>query len=150
VRPVFLIISLVSLISCFNQGDCLINSTNLVKIGLRKRLDYTTKQAIFLKVAAVTESDTIDFPLLENVSLESLSLPLDPKNLVTSYHFLTSDSLTFQLTLAYTQSTKIISPDCGAFIYYNDLSVAGTNFDSTRVVKHQLLISVARNLEVFF
>jgi Family of unknown function (DUF6452) len=150
VRPVFLIFSLVLLVSCFNQGDCLITSTNLIKISFQKKLDGTTKLTTFLHVQAVTDNVTFDFPTLENTPVQLIALPLDPDNTTTTFVFQTSDSLTYRMTVGYNQYTKIISTDCGAFLFFKDLSVTGTTFDSTKVINRQLLKSVANNLEVYF
>ena len=149
-RPFFLIISLVFLISCFNKGDCLITSTNVVKIALQKKLVGVSRITKFLKVQETHDLDTVDITTFENTELTLLQLPLNPNRDSTSFVFLTSDLLPFHLTLAYNTYTRVISTDCGAFLYYKDLSVKDSNFDSTRVIYPQLFKSVNKNLEVFF
>ena len=149
-RPVFLIFSLVCLVSCFNQGDCLITSTNFVKVAIKKKLDGTSKPTTFLKVQEVHDTVTLDFLSLERTALAAVPLPLNPNAIETTFIFLTSDSLTFHLTLSYSHYSRIVSTDCGVFIYYKDLKVKDTDFDSTRIVNSQLLKSVTTNLEVFY
>src|SRR5258708_31515376 len=95
VRRLFLVFPLVLLSSCFNQGDCLVTSTSVVKIGLRKKLDGSAKVTSFLSVKEVFENDTLTFPVLQNVPLELIALPVDPNHLSTTFEFITSDSLKF-------------------------------------------------------
>ena len=144
-----MIFSFVFLTSCFDKGDCLITSTNLVKITLQKKQDGSPKTVIFLKVQEMYNLDTVDF-VPDTIGVTTLQLPLNPNLQETSFFFLTKDSLPYHLTLGYNTYTRIISADCGAYLYYNKLSVKDTNFDSTKVVFPQLLNSVNKNLEVFF
>lgn len=144
-----MIFSFVFLTSCFDKGDCLITSTNLVKITLQKKQDGSPKTVIFLKVQEMHNLDTVDF-VPDTIGVTTLQLPLNPNLQETSFFFLTKDSLPYHLTLGYNTYTRIISADCGAYLYYNKLSVKDTNFDSTKVIFPQLLNSVNKNLEVFF
>ena len=149
-RPFFLIFLLVFLISCFNKGDCVITSTSVVKIALQKKQDGASKRTTFLKVQETHDLDTVDIAGFENIEVTSLELPLNPSRDSTSFVFFTKDSLSFHLTLGYTTYSRVITAECGAFLYYKDLSVKDSNFDSTRVTDSKLLISVKKNLEVFF
>ena len=149
-RTFLLIFSLVFLVSCFNNGDCVITSTNKVKIALQKIQDGASKRTTFLKVQETHDLDTLDIGILENIEMTSFELPLNPGRDSTSFLFFTKDSLSFHLTLGYATYTRVIAADCGAFLFFRNLSVKDSNFDSTRVTNPQLLISVNKNLEVFF
>jgi hypothetical protein len=148
VRPVILIFFVFFFVSCFNQGDCLITSTSLVKISLVSKIDGKPRSATFTKVE--NTDDKIDFVVDTAITVTSLQLPLNPNRLQVSYLFVTSDSVTYNLSLNYTTYTRIIAPDCGAFLYYQDLSVEETNFDRVKIITPQLFKSVTTNLEIFF
>jgi hypothetical protein len=146
VKQVSLIFLLLLLGSCFNEGDCLITSTNLVKIDLLSKVDGSSRLTTFLQV----RTDSLEFVAHGDTTVVSLQLPLNPDKLEESFTFLTSDSLTFHLDLKYNTFTRIISSDCGAFLYYDGLSIKETDFNNTKVITTQLLTSVGTNLEVYF
>ncbi len=147
-KAVFLILLVFLFNSCFNQGDCLITSTNLIKINLRSKDDGKSKSATFLQVREVT--DLIEFPAYELIGISALQLPMNPKRLDATFVFLTSDSVVYHLNLTYSTFSRVVSPDCGAFLYYKDLSVTETDFDRTKIINPQLFKSVTTNLEIFF
>jgi hypothetical protein len=143
---------MVFMASCFNQGDCTITSTNLVKVTFQKKLDGTVKSTVFLTVKTIHESDTLLLTSQDPanpIPVTEMSLPMNPKYDSTIFLLERSDQRLFRLTLSYTTYSKVIATDCGAFLYYQDLKVKSTNFDSTRVVNTQLLTSVGKNLQIF-
>jgi hypothetical protein len=133
--------------SCFDQNDCLITSTNLVQLEL-DNLSGTTLPTTFMLVEKGDSSG--HFSGYENIELTSLALPLDPTKTQSSFKFVTSDTVAYHLTLGYTTFTRVISTDCGAFLYFRDLKVIETDFDSTRVTAPELFIGVEPNLKIFF
>jgi hypothetical protein len=135
--------------SCFDQGDCLITSTNIVMIDL-ETLAGVPRETTFLRV--LRADSTVHFPDYENTfsPITTLALPLDPDKNQSSFNFYTSDSVEYHLTLGYSTYSRVISTDCGAFLYFTDLSVVKSTFDSTRVTSPQLLLGVTENLKVFF
>jgi len=149
VRLVLLIFLAVFIVSCFNPGDCVITATNLVKVILLNT-DGAARKTTFLKI--VTVEDGHDFLGDSTVTGTSLRLPLHPDRLQTTFQFLTSDSISYTLQMKYTTFTRIIGADCGAFLYYENLSVDSTqtNFEKTRIINHQLFTSVPTNLELYF
>lgn len=136
--------------SCFSQGDCIIVSTNVMKVGLQKKLDGKPKLTTFIRIQEIDEGGVLDLDTLEGRELSVLPLPLNPNYTESTFVFVTSDLLTYHLSLHYTHFTRIIATDCGAFTYYENLSVVQTDFDSTRLVNPQLYKSVPTNLQVFF
>ena len=143
---------LVLMASCFNQGDCVVNSTNQVKILLLKKLDGTPKQTVFLTIKSIHATDTLllfSQDAANPTPITALSLPLNPNYDSTTFLLERSDEKSFGLTLGYSTYTKLISTDCGAFLYYKNLKVKQTDFDSTRVVNSQLLVNVSKNLQIY-
>jgi hypothetical protein len=133
--------------SCFDQNDCLITSTNLVQISL----NTVTGIPMLVTFLRVLKGDsTGHFPLYEKYPLDFLALPLNPDSTQTTFRFMTSDTVYYRLTLGYSTYSRVIATDCGAFLYYDNLTVLKTNFDSTLVISPQLLTSVTSNLKIFF
>jgi hypothetical protein len=147
VRAVFWILSLLFLASCFNEGDCLITSTNLVKVDLFERTNGTSQPLKFIRVHQLED----DLELLaSDTTVSTFQLPLSPDRLESSFEFMTFDSVTYLLSLRYTKFTRVIAADCGAFQYYQDLKVDSTTFDHVKVTSPQLFTSVKSNLQVYF
>jgi hypothetical protein len=109
-------------------------------------------------------NQVVEFGYWEGPSISSLQLPLDPERDTSYYSFLTqNDSVRYKLAVRYTTYSRVISTDCGAFLYFNNLAVIKssanclktgvgcyTTFDSTRVVQAQLFQSVTTNIRLFF
>jgi hypothetical protein len=147
VRPVFLMFLVFFFAACFNQGDCIITSSSLARISLFSKKDGKARPTKFTSV--VETNDQLEFVVGADTTVSSLQLPLHPDRLQVSYVLVTPDS-TYNLTLSYTTYTRIIATDCGAFLYYQDLSVDSTNFDRYKIIQPQLFKSVTTNLEIFF
>jgi hypothetical protein len=52
------------------------------------------------------------------------------------------------LVLGYTNQSIVLSPDCGAALFQDNLEVKYSTFDSVRIVSRQLLTSVKVNIEI--
>ena len=137
--------------SCFNQGDCLITASPYTKIDFYQKKDKTPKIITFSYVevfgAGTAYQDSV---------VSSLLLPVDPNGDTTRFVLHYEDKSDF-ITVKYSSITRIISPECGAFVYYKDLEIVKTSFDETliRLTNNQLLKDAvnnkyATNLQVFF
>jgi Family of unknown function (DUF6452) len=159
VKPFFAIILTFLLFNaCFDQNDCLVTSTNLVKIelatiaGVNQNVRFVTVRQDSVD-SAHTRTRHIDFVYYQNYPLGSLELPLDPEHDTTYFSFETADKTIYKLAFRYSTFSRVISNDCGAYLYYKDLSVIKTDvhpFDSTVVVEPQLFKSVITNVKVLF
>ena len=148
VKQFFLIFFIFLVSSCFNDNDCLKTATNYVKIDL-KTLTGAARTTTFTSVR--TADSTLIFPDYQATNpVTSLVLPIDQTGTERSFILDTTDSSSYRLTLGYTSFTRVISADCGAYLYFKDLKVVDTNFDSTRVTNPQLFTGVKQNIKIFF
>jgi len=146
-----LIFFLVFCTSCFNQGDCLITSTNLVKIDLLNPADGTARQTKFLQIVEL--EDGLSFLNGDStLTTTFLHLPLSPNRTQATFQFLTSDSVTYHLSLQYTTFTRVVGVECGAYLYYEKLAIdtVNTDFAHTKLIEPKLLTSVKTNLQLSF
>ena len=135
------------LASCFDSGDCLFTSTNVVKVDLKDfTAPRTTKTVIFSSihipdVGVIYEKDT----------LTSAYLLVDPRATETKFVF-QYNQRTDTLVLGYTNQTVVLSTDCGSFNYQNNLEIKYNTFGDERVIlkNQRLLTSVAVNVEILF
>jgi hypothetical protein len=131
------------LTGCLNEPDCIITSTNLVKINFKKD-SKTTRPIVVTKinVSGVTK----DFYTGETVS--SVQLPVNPDADESTFTFV-FEGRTETLQLSYTKTTKVISLDCGAFTNYGDLAISESTFELYKITNNQLLINATTNLDIF-
>jgi antitoxin component YwqK of YwqJK toxin-antitoxin module len=141
------IVQIVSLIflftGCLNEPDCIITSTNLVKINFKKD-SKTQRQILFTKINV--SGSTKDFYAGENVSYVELPVKPDDTEATFTFYF---EGRTETMLLTYTRKSEVISASCGAFTNYSDLTMTETSFDLYNIINNQLLINAPGNLEVF-
>jgi len=136
-----LLITLAS--SCYEVPDCLINNTNLMKVALKSKTDGSAISVAFSSIYIVN----LNAIAYENQEAGNLQLPVDPNSTETTFIF-NYASGTDTLVVKYRNETRLINPDCGAFLYQKDLDVAETDFYEVRVINNILLKDVTTNLEI--
>lgn len=138
------IISLIFLLTgCLDEQDCIITSTNLVKINFKT--DSKTARVIsFTKINV--SGLTRDF--YAGASVSSVQLPVSPDDNEATFTF-EFEGRTETIHLTYSRQAVVISPSCGAFTNYSGLSVPESSFELFTITNKQLLINAASNLEVF-
>ncbi len=128
---------------CLNDQDCLITSTNLVKIQF-KSLKNKNKN---IKLDSVEVSGLGYFyPTADSTS--NLALPVSPEMNDATFIFYYYNTAPV-ITVGYSTQAEVISAKCGAFTNYIDLRVNATTFDSLSVINDQLRINQNVNLEIF-
>ncbi len=134
--------------SCFEQTDCLINNTNILKISLKGLTLGKDTTVTFISIH-VLKAETI---LYTNKELKTLEVPLLTTDSTTTVVFnytektkLVSDTL----VVGYRNELRVISIDCGAFLYQHDINIPKTTFEKTKVTSSVLLTTATKNLEIF-
>lgn len=146
--------TLVLLLSaCLDKPDCLVSSTNNVKMNLQK-LKKDTLNNIILSSISVSGTQYLfykgDTVFHKGDTIASLTLPVNPLSAETTFNFYFGaniDSVN-TLTVTYTQENLIIGPECGAYVYYQNLEVSSTTFTNVNVKNSQLTTSATTNLEI--
>lgn len=129
--------------SCLNEPDCVITSSNEVKISFEK-LTSDSARIIVLDSILVSGTDTV-FYVRDTVS--SVILPVNPGVSTTVYKFYYDSSLN-TLILTYTRQTRVISPACGAFIHFFNLGIRASTFPDAEVINPELSTSSATNVTI--
>jgi len=138
------ILSLIFLLTgCLNEPDCVITSTNLVKINFKKD-SKTSREITFTRINV--SGLTKDFYAQEKVT--SVQLPVNPDETEATFTFYFEDR-TETMQLTYTRKSEVISVTCGAYTNYAGLTVTESSFELFNVTNTQLLINATSNIEVF-
>ena len=129
--------------SCLDEPDCISTASNKVQIAL-KRLDVDSARIVIFDSIQVYSTDSVFY---KSDTVTVLSLPVNPGITETTFLFyyeLKMDSL----VLSYTRETKMVSPKCGAFNYFQELGVVSTSFSQVTVDNTQLSTGGSTNLTI--
>jgi 3D (Asp-Asp-Asp) domain-containing protein len=150
----YLPIGLLAVLSfgCFDQGDCLITATNLMQVKLLTKTDRKENK---IKFNSVTVSGSTSI-LYKDQETGTLLLPVNPGQGSTTFT-LNYGTTVSVITVTYSEETRVIAVDCGAFTYYKDLKISSTDFEegNIKLVNTLLLHDVstqayANNVEIYF
>jgi len=129
--------------SCLSEPDCIITSSNLVKIYFK--IDSKTAREITFDKINVSGLEK-DFYAGQKVS--SVQLPVDPTGTQSTFTFY-FEGRTETILLNYTKKSEVISASCGAFTNYSDLTVGQSSFELYTITNTQLSINAPSNLNIF-
>ena len=133
---------------CYEQTDCLINNTNILKIAFKGKTLGKDTTVTFISIRELkTPGD-----LYTNALVGSAGIPLQIKDSITTVIFDYKEKSKFvsdTLVVSYKNQTRVIATNCGAYLYHLDLAVPKTNFEKVRVTSNVLLTTVTKNLEIF-
>jgi hypothetical protein len=133
---------------CYEQTDCLIDNTNILKIAFKGKTLGKDTTVTFISVRELKTSGD----LYTNAVVSAVEIPLQIRDSVTIIVFdyvEKTKSVSDTLTVSYLNQTRVIATDCGAYLYHLDVAVPKTNFEKVRVTSSVLLTTVTRNLEIF-
>lgn len=128
---------------CLNEPDCIITSTNLVKIYFKKD-SKTSREITFTKINV--SGLTKDFYAGQKTSY--VELPVNPEDIESSFTF-SFEGRVETVHLTYTKQSQVISASCGAFTNYSNLSVSETSFELYKITNNLLLLDATSNLEIY-
>lgn len=128
---------------CLNQPDCTPTNTNEVKIAFK----LTEKTALEITFDEITVSG-LDKKFYVGGKVSSVILPVNPEIPETTITF-KFEGRTETMKLSYNMVSRVISKDCGAFLYQENLKVEESSFPRFDVVNNKLLTNAQVNINVF-
>lgn len=130
--------------SCYDQGDCILTSSNLVRIDFYDSKATANAKNITYDSALVLPTNYLFFydSTRAPASVSAILLPVDPTESETTF-IMFYDKKVDTLVFSYTTQSKVLAPDCGTFSYQNDLTIVKSTFpkDSAVVVNRQLRLN---------
>jgi hypothetical protein len=155
-KYILLIFVSVLVLSCFNEGDCLITATNVLHIQFKKRSNSDT---LNVTLASIVIDKVVIPPPAKGTEI---LLPLNKQSDSTLLVFNRANTGTLDsILVGYVRQAKVISKECGAYTYFQNLTVLKTkNLDSgqVKVLNNNLLkdptssaiTAYAVNLQIFY
>lgn len=137
-RVVLLFIIGACVAGCFSEGDCLISATNYMHIQFKKKTNTALDSAVAMTSIAVSGTDSI-FVFKNDTTFHEILIPVDIHNVSTTFVFarqsLTDASVTAMDTLqvGYIPQSKIISKNCGAYTFYQNLKILKTSLSASQI-----------------
>lgn len=130
--------------SCLSEPDCILTASSDVRIVLQ--VAGTADSARFVKFDSIGVSGT-NFVFYTGDSVSSVVIPINTGDYQTTFRFYYESEID-SIVVSYTRNTRVISPSCGAFNYYQDLAVVLHTFPTVTLLQSQLSTSHAPNLSV--
>ena len=133
---------------CYEQTDCLINNTNILKIAFKGKTLGKDTTMTFISIRELKTTGN----LYTNAVVSAVQIPLQIRDSITTVVFNYTEKSKFvsdTLVVSYRNQTRVIATDCGAYLYHLDVAVPKTNFEKVRVTSSVLLTTVTKNLEIF-
>ncbi|MFM7855443.1 MAG: DUF6452 family protein [Flammeovirgaceae bacterium] len=120
------------------------------KTNTRSVVDTT----VSFQSISVSDIDTV---YRKNISASSLTLPINPNKNSVTYTFVrngrqpTSPKVMEKITFTYSNETRIISAQCGAFVYFLNLEISDSSYGTSqyKILNDRLLKSTS-NVQIFF
>lgn len=129
--------------ACLDEPDCIVTASNEVKISFEK-ITSDSARAVEFNSILVSGTDSVFY---EADSVTSVIIPVNPIAFETTFRFFYESAID-TLVVSYTRQTRVISPDCGAFNYFQDLEVVFSSFPEAKVINPQLSNSSAINVTI--
>jgi hypothetical protein len=159
----FLLISAVAAAStcCFTQPDCIVTASMEIKIDFKqikinRQTNVRTVVDTLVSFRSISISD-IDTAYRKNAVASSLTLPINPNKSSMTYTFVrngrqpTSPTVTETITFTYNNETRIISAQCGAFVYFLNLDISDSSYGASQYkVLNDRLLKGTSNVQIFF
>ena len=116
-------------VGCFSEGDCLITATNQIHLQLKKRTNSAKDTLVTFNSISISGGGTSAVPVTVHEFLLPLNIHSDSTLLVFNRANANSPD---SILLGYTRQSKIITKECGAYTYFQNLKVLRTNLDSAQ------------------
>ncbi|PGH39782.1 MAG: hypothetical protein CRN43_07005 [Candidatus Nephrothrix sp. EaCA] len=143
--------------ACLNDPDCLVATTNLASFNFKKA-DGKTADTLWIdsiRVSGYKTQFTINDQDAARRNVTGVRLPVYPGDAQTTYTYYykkkkDKTQQTAVLTFSYYKNIKVISKKCGAFVFYENLSLVKTTAGPVKIVQPQLNTTVTSNAEIVF
>jgi len=131
--------------SCFEQGDCQNQTSNLIKVSFFSSSDLKSKK---LQLDSVLITG-LDGKFIEDKELDGLVLPLNPLSSETEV-ILYQPGTVSVLRIGYQARTTVLDPACGATDLFNLKNISGEGFSSATIIEDLVTINLTNNVSVYF
>jgi hypothetical protein len=134
------------LFSCLEKPECISFDTNLVAVAFFRFEEGEEKKVLLSEIIDVSSSISYEAP---KDSVTNLRLPLRPDDTETVYRLVANKQID-TISFVYATRINLISPECGAYLNFDDLTVQTHTFDSVRVTNTSIRTNISSNVEIHY
>jgi hypothetical protein len=136
--------------SCLSDPDCVVTATSKVNIDFLKvtpdSVRTSVQDTVVLDSILVSGTDSV-FYVADTVS--SIQLPIHVGAYETTFFFY-RQSKQDSIKVTYTRNTRVISPACGGFNYFQDLALVLSTVTEAKVTDPELSTTSSSNVTIKF
>jgi hypothetical protein len=141
------VIGLGLILSCGDIPTCVDGETSLVKINFVD-VDGAAKNIFITKLKAINNEN--GFPEYDGDTLSSISLPLNPGALTTTFIFEQTSGTIDTIGLSYSVVASLISPECGLDATFSDMDTTFATFEKLIILDLNIHEDIITNFEITF
>ena len=136
-KIVLFLLLIATVLSCEKDDICINATTPNLIIRFYDNTDKTVLKSVPTLYVWATDKDSIR----ENVSVDSLVIPLNTLQDISNYNF-SSNSIVDEVTINYTRSDEFVSRSCGYKTIFDNLSITTT---SNWILDSEIINSTVNN-----
>ena len=130
---------------CGDIPTCVDTETNLVKMQFLAT-DGSAKDIYLAKLSAIGNED--GFPEIDNDTLNSLDLSLNPGALTTTFILEQTSGTIDTIGLSYSVVARLISPECGLDATFDDMDTTFTTYNKLEILDRRIHEDIITNIEI--
>jgi hypothetical protein len=123
--------------SCFDQGDCIFTSTNLIRIDFANVNKKSEPFAVVID--SILIPGKVTFKADTAIAASTYVVSIDPNDTRTEFVFYRQNQVD-RLVLTYTTQSQVLGLDCGTYQFKNDLTIESTTFSNVTITNPKLRI----------
>ena len=136
-KIVLFLLFITTILSCEKDDICIDATTPKLIIRFYDNTNKTVLKSVPSLYVWATDKDSIK----ENVSVDSLVIPLNTIQDISNYNF-SSNSIIDEVTISYTRSDEFVSRSCGYKTIFDNLSITTT---SNWILDSEIINSTVNN-----
>jgi hypothetical protein len=136
---------LLTLIACFEQGDCSDFSSNVMQVGFYANTDKKVK-AILIDSVKMDGWDTV---MYKNQNLSAVQLPINPAADSMTYNFYYQSTVA-TMKINYFIRTYALAPECKAIDIFTIKDVSVAEIQDFKISLPNLSSDVTENIKLYF
>ena len=137
-------LALLSLAGCADEATCIPENTDLLQLSF---IDENGKASAITVVSLEVEGGNDYFPIIQDSTFSTLSVPLNPLDSVIQLNFV-QESETNSITLNYRATPRLSDPKCGLETFFNEIETESTNFIDVEIVNPVLNKDITTNVKI--
>lgn len=141
---ILVLLAALTVFGCVDEATCIPEYTDLMHLSF---IDDAGKAKNITVVSLEAEGANENFPIIQDSTFSTISIPLNPLDSVMKLNFVQASS-TKTLWFSYQAIPRLTDPKCGLETYFKEISIDSTNFIKVQVVNPELNKEITTNVKI--